>query len=94
MACYEMLEPEGEQHLVDPMLPVVARLCAAARREEEEEDDYLPLLDWLWIDALLGRVFLSESPTQAGVGQVGRRCVTRRPTVATLPVTPRRFGGN
>ena len=43
VACYKMLESEGEQHLVDPVLPIVAGLCAAVHgnddQEEEEEDN-------------------------------------------------------
>ena len=50
VACYKTLELEGKQHLVDPVLPVVAGMRAAVRskdkEEEEEEDDYLPPLDW------------------------------------------------
>ena len=59
--CFETLEMEQEQHLMDQVWDTVAEVCLEAAAPSE--NSVPPPMTWDWIAAMLSRLFLSETPT-------------------------------
>ena len=66
--CFEALEMETENHLVDQVWDTVAEICAAAAAPREDKVQSLPSMTWDWISAMLARVLLSETPVLRKLG--------------------------
>jgi hypothetical protein len=68
--CFETLEMEIEQHLIDQVWDAVAELCveAAVTPEAKETPSLPPPMSWEWLDAMFSRIFLSETPTLRKLG--------------------------
>jgi hypothetical protein len=66
---FEALEMETEIHLVDQTWPTLIELCSICSVEKNTNSRVatgmpsLPPFTWPWMEALLSRVLLSESPT-------------------------------
>jgi hypothetical protein len=66
VTCFEALEMETEQHLVDQVWDTVSEICVGSMRQEESKE--LPHLEWTWISAMLSRVLLSDTPVLRKLG--------------------------
>jgi len=65
--CFEALEMETEQHLVDQVWDTVAEICAATSSPQQAATA-LPTMTWEWISCMLARVLLSDAPILRKLG--------------------------
>jgi hypothetical protein len=66
VTCFEALEMETEQHLVDQVWDTVSEICVGSASKDESTQ--LPHLEWAWISAMLSRVLLSDTPVLRKLG--------------------------
>lgn len=62
VACFETIEMEIDQHLIDQIWETVAELCGHAALCSEVKKPFLPSMTWEWIAMMLSRLFLCDTP--------------------------------
>jgi len=68
VACFETLEMETEQHLIDQVWGTVAELCGQASLGSKERKLFLPSITWEWIATMLSRILLCDTPVLRRLG--------------------------
>jgi len=71
ITAFETFEMEVEPHLIDQVWDIVADLCLHVQHHKQDVSSHhsdCMILTWDWISALLGRIFIAESPTLRKLG--------------------------